>query len=77
MGIVRYFNESFDASPTAISTLATRIRHIKDEKEKTILKEITLRKQFDVRVRAFANVWMQRLKLISFKTERLQINNGI
>ena len=58
-GIVQYFNESFEASPIADSTLATRKFHIKDEKEKTILKEITLRKRIDVRVRAFANFWIQ------------------
>ena len=58
-GIVRYFNESFEAIPIADSTLATRKCHIKDEKEKTILKEITLWKRIDVRVRAFANFWKQ------------------
>ena len=53
----------FEARPIVDLTWATLTRHIKDEKAKTILKEIILRKWIDIRARAFANAWIQKLKL--------------
>ena len=58
----------FEASPIVDSTWATLTRHVEDEKAKSILKEIILRKWIDIRARAFANAWIQKLKLMSFKT---------
>ena len=45
----------FKASPIVDSPWATLTRHVEDEKAKTILKEIILRKWIDIRARAFAN----------------------
>ena len=58
----------FKASPIVDSPWATLTRHVEDEKAKAILKEIILRKWIDIRARAFANAWIQKLKLMSFKT---------
>ena len=57
-----------EASPIVDSSWATLTRPIEDEKAKSILKEIILRKWIDVRARAFANAWILKLKLMSFKT---------
>ena len=58
----------FEASPIVDSTCATLKCGVEDKKAKAVLKEIILWKWTDIRVEAFANAWIQKLKLMSFKT---------